>query len=85
MSELSCPEIICPYCKETVVNNSWEYSGNEEQNVSCASCNKEFLLFTEVWVKYSSYRIDCKEERDMRKVYDDFYECSNCDYSTIRT
>lgn len=53
-------EITCPYCgwKD---RDSWDYSwgyGSEELGIECGKCEKEFIVYRDITVDYSSRKKD---------------------------
>jgi DNA-directed RNA polymerase subunit RPC12/RpoP len=77
-------EITCPYCGYKF-RDSWEFNDDtSEQTVECHACEKEFLLYVEVSVDYTTKKkegVTTKEEDDaanpscdeQQKQFDDKY------------
>ena len=81
--------IVCPYCGYEF-RDSWEFNDTEHgQKVECQSCGKDFLLYVEVTVDYTTKKIEgvtTKEEDEAAdplhaEQFDDKYpngeECWN--------
>ena len=61
-TELDCSynsEIMCPYCGESD-SDSWEVRGepDEERQITCGYCEREFLFTRSLEVTYSSRKIE---------------------------
>ena len=54
-------EIVCPYCG-AIHGDSWEYfrDGNDDAEIKCQSCGKDFAATMDISVSYSTER---KEEK----------------------
>ena len=47
-------EVICPYCGYEF-SDSWEFNDNQdEQHVECEECSKEFFLYVNISVDYTT-------------------------------
>ena len=47
-------EIVCPYCGYEFTD-SWEFNDTrDEQHVECCECGKEFLLYVNISVDYTT-------------------------------
>ena len=47
-------EVICPYCGYEF-SDSWEFNANQdEQHVECEECGKEFFLYVDITVNYTT-------------------------------
>jgi len=71
-------EIICPYCGWED-QDSWEFT-EESGTDTCASCDKEFNVFREVSVTYSTSRIDCEENKTQHEYQFESVFMSKRDY-----
>lgn len=79
-------QIVCPYCGE-VDRDSWESTGaqDEQREMQCGSCGKNFIYTTHISVSYSSSQCDClnggehkwcKPQRRYDGVF--FKKCADC-------
>lgn len=85
-------DIECPYCGATdddCVSDLWEYEGDDNE-VECASCEKEFSFSVEVSYSYEVKRKSCGHGNHDASAWTRFdYErngyslwsrdCANCD------
>jgi uncharacterized Zn-finger protein len=47
-------EVICPYCGYEF-SDSWEFNDTQdEQHVECSECSKEFFLYVDMTVNYTT-------------------------------
>lgn len=54
-------EIVCPYCGYEF-SESYEYHGDDGQEVQCHHCDKHFELSVDHRVTFSTRRIDCDDD-----------------------
>lgn len=53
--------INCPYCDaKDVVGDAWEL-GTGESHVECNECEKEFVVYGEAYLEFTSMRAECDE------------------------
>ena len=53
--------IICPYCKH-VFSDSWEYSDNDGDTITCVSCDQEFILHLDFSISFATQKKPQKKE-----------------------
>jgi hypothetical protein len=71
--------IICPYCNYEY-EESREYYDSDDEELECPECGKIFRLSVEHNVRYSSYRIDCKDDiHDFEDAEGLIYDQDICD------
>ena len=51
--------IKCPYCNYED-QDSWEFTEDEETQVTCGRCEKDFNVSRQIEVTYSTSKIDCE-------------------------
>ena len=73
-------EIICPYCGYKF-QDSWEFNDEDgkEQEVDCPECDKEFTMWTEVEITYSTRKMGCNDGHEYGDPEKVIYDQALCD------